>query len=709
MGDIILEKQLACSEDLLIGVGSSVQNRNSSPVTVTKINASKLMGILVVQTENELSGLDVSNLGEVKVVYVSDTNTLYSFVEGSWKSSTTSNKIVKDTSAVDNIVSLSNTAATISDGSYVLFKPNYLNTGSTTIEVGGSAAKELKYKNQTLSSGFLNPEKLYIAYYDASNDVFQCELVGTEIIEDSGVIKTVGGSDITVSNANFLNGYSADDFVKTSESSSYSSATYPVACYDAYPLYSTTDFLPEDLNKSSFISGADAHSGTLIADSTDGYFKLVLPYMVVIGDSIAEGHPALHGRLDPNGSASYDPTYASQPGQLSYEFSHMYNIPVLNQGIGGQTTTQVRARWSRDVLAASNDIGDGRGATTLEFNGIKPFAVYLHCGINDVFLGDTAATIKDNIEFFAQSCKDNNIKLILANIGADSNFDSTKEAVAVDVNNWLSTSFKQNHPEVVVIDYLNWSSDGTNDYNTLRSGEYADSVHPNKTGYQNYAKYVQSKVSLPLALDSIRLNCTLDSANTLGQFEMVSKFTLNASSYTLPLNSVVDIGLYQLVNTDTPIIRLDVNGTQPITGSAYTGFASIEATLKTSIGSATTPIFPSSSSSSGSSSGSNITAAGVFIGGALNSSWKSFGITNVDTSNTSSTGVITLTLSTPATHFYVGMVGDGNNVYNYHPTWSSGDATSGVTTVNINLFKISDGTQVTDLTYHNYSFLAYSL
>lgn len=212
-------------------------------------------------------------------------------------------------------------------------------------------------------------------------------------------------------------------------------------------------------------------------------------YVVVIGDSISEGHPSLHGRLHPSGATGYDDDYESQPGQLNYEFSRIFGIPFINHGIGGQTTTDIVNRWARDVLAQSVNVGDGRGVSTMGFATDIPYAVFLHVGVNDVFLGYDLQVMKDNFRYIAQSCMDNDITLFASNIGADSVYDEDKERKARDFNDWLSGEFSVEFPDVVLIDYLRWSSGETLDYKYLKPGMFSDTVHPNKSGYRDYAVF----------------------------------------------------------------------------------------------------------------------------------------------------------------------------------------------------------------------------
>ncbi|WP_274005229.1 GDSL-type esterase/lipase family protein [Vibrio parahaemolyticus] len=244
--------------------------------------------------------------------------------------------------------------------------------------------------------------------------------------------------------------------------------------------------------------GSESGSSTSLPDSGPVNPDVVVPgepYIVLIGDSISEGHPALHGRLHPAGSSGFDPDYKSQPGQLSYEFAQHFRVPVINHGIGGQTSTQVRSRWNRDVLHQISDPGDGLGDSTMTFGGQLPYAVYLHVGVNDVFTGLPVETVKDNMRFFAESAKDNGIKLIVDNIGADSVYDLTKEAAAREINNWLSGEFTSLYPEVEIMDYLHWSTDGTFDYKHLKPGMFVDTVHPSKAGYADFAVYVSDNIN----------------------------------------------------------------------------------------------------------------------------------------------------------------------------------------------------------------------
>lgn len=342
-----------------------------------------------------------------------------------------------------------------------------------------------------------------------------------------------------------------------------------VKCFNAVTCSYPADYRPESLNLSSVITSTSGTTGTLLAPVAGNYLDLVLPYGIVIGDSIAEGQPIAYGKLNGN------PT--SVAGQPAYELSRQFGMPIINHGIGGQTTTQVRARWARDVLGQAVDPGDGRGASTLAFaHGVKPTIVFLHCGVNDACLGVMPNDTKANLAFFAQSCRDNGIKLVVDKIGCEpSHFqDSVKLARAQEVNGYLGGDFKTAYPEAAVIEYLLWSTNGTNDYLVPRSGYFADGLHMNPTGGAAYADYVAAMVS-GYFLRRITLNSAVNGPQGFGR---ATGITFGGQSLTLP-NQATQTIESPAFNKDSPEVRLVGNSFSLVTGSSvgFWGYAGINA------------------------------------------------------------------------------------------------------------------------------------
>jgi len=65
-----------------------------------------------------------------------------------------------------------------------------------------------------------------------------------------------------------------------------------------------------------------------------------------------------------------------------------------NQGIGGQTSTQIRQRFLRDAFGDVSNPNDSRGTQTLSR---PPFIVVIIAGVNDFNGGISAATTEANL------------------------------------------------------------------------------------------------------------------------------------------------------------------------------------------------------------------------------------------------------------------------------------------------------------------------
>jgi lysophospholipase L1-like esterase len=455
----------------------------------------------------------------------------------------------------------------------------------------------------------------------------------------------------------------------------------------ASPLLSAVYWQPSDLNESGVIN-SNGCCGTLMATAPSGtsYMDVVLPYMVVIGDSISEGHPALHGRL--HDSPLYNPANTNDYGQLSYAFAHEFNMPVMNQGIGGQTAAQIRARWNRDVLAMSDDPGDGRGAVTLDTGGQKPYCVFIHVGINDVFLGRSAVDIIADMQFFKDSCETNGIKLIVANIGADSVSTQTIIDKIILVNTFLdgltsTDSFK-------VVDYLDWSSDGTMNHTYLKPGMFVDSVHPSKDGYASYAEYVFDNLGqVPMYLNYLEFNSSLQGPS---HFTRIVGVELEGNIYSLNNEVVSSMLLKPLTNNHLLQHRVTIIDTSTVNGTQYTGLAGLTGRISNS--SSLDLVLPSP-----------IKGAGVVYQGLLDPSWKNFGVA-VDLSQVTTTGEVKLNFSSRITKLQLQHIGSATS--NTTLTWSSGLASSGLAEWSVYVNDNTTGAPTTVLTDIDFQFIGFA-
>src|ERR1700704_4002923 len=94
--------------------------------------------------------------------------------------------------------------------------------------------------------------------------------------------------------------------------------------------------------------------------------------IIALGDSTTAGTPAFKSPIEapPNGSGNVESQYAHW-----LMLSHA-DWQVLNRGVNGERSDQIRARFARDVIAA------------------KPAVVVIIAGVNDVYQGRSAASVE---------------------------------------------------------------------------------------------------------------------------------------------------------------------------------------------------------------------------------------------------------------------------------------------------------------------------
>lgn len=155
---------------------------------------------------------------------------------------------------------------------------------------------------------------------------------------------------------------------------------------------------------------------------------------------------------------------------------------VVNRGISGQITSQMLARFQQDVIA------------------LKPAAVLVLAGTNDIARGVALSTIQSNLTSMADLADLHKIKLILATVlpvsdyhkGVNPRFEMTRTrppAVINELNAWIR-AFCEKRGYVLV----NYHDAMKNHEGQLQADLADDGLHPNAKGY---------RVMAPLALEGI--------------------------------------------------------------------------------------------------------------------------------------------------------------------------------------------------------------
>lgn len=117
------------------------------------------------------------------------------------------------------------------------------------------------------------------------------------------------------------------------------------------------------------------------------------PLAVMIGDSIAAGHPTHYSFIE----NSLTSALADSPSYQLYTLNNKYI--VQNMGIGPQTSTQINARFAADVVA------------------LKPKMVIINGGVNDIAGGSiTKETFLANYTAMLNACIANDILPVVCKI-----------------------------------------------------------------------------------------------------------------------------------------------------------------------------------------------------------------------------------------------------------------------------------------------------
>lgn len=318
------------------------------------------------------------------------------------------------------------------------------------------------------------------------------------------------------------------------------------------------------------ISSDVTKNGGWVTDNTgDAFIELTLPFGVVIGDSIAEGHPALHGRLHTS-SGLVDLDKPNEIGQLSYEIGSLTGVYWYNQGIGGQTTSQVLARWERDALGRTFDPGDGKGNTTLPG---EPSFILVNVGINNISYGQGVEGAKSDLLKMAESCFQNGITAIFNTPPAYNTSDNDKQAQIQELRIWMLTELVKRG--VRVFDAWDWSVKA----NTTQPNPnlIVDSVHPHKVGYKSMAREILERCQVPWFLQSLSVDSALSPDSKPTKYSTPTRYKVEVGtkrffydvdgqkeSQTIPF-------VFNIENERS--IKLSIKNTEVVTGAEWTGLS----------------------------------------------------------------------------------------------------------------------------------------
>jgi len=197
--------------------------------------------------------------------------------------------------------------------------------------------------------------------------------------------------------------------------------------------------------------------------------------IVALGDSTTAGTPGFKSPLEapPDGAGDETSQYAywlmrAQPGWR-----------VLNRGINGQRSDEVRARFDRDVIAAA------------------PRAVVVIAGVNDIYQGRAAAAVEHELEAIYGAAHGARIPVVAGSIIPYDTATPDANARMHAVNEWIR-AYAAAHPDRTIFCDTRAAVAAPGAADRLASSP--DGLHPSADGYRRMAAALEEAITRALAL-----------------------------------------------------------------------------------------------------------------------------------------------------------------------------------------------------------------
>ena len=195
--------------------------------------------------------------------------------------------------------------------------------------------------------------------------------------------------------------------------------------------------------------------------------------IVALGDSTTAGTPGFKSPLEspPNGAGNIESQYAHWLTQTHGDWQ------VLNRGVNGERSDQIRARFDRDVL------------------GAKPAAVVIIAGVNDIYQGRAADAVQRELEAMYLVAHAARIQVVAGTIIPFDTATADQNARMHAVNAWIR-DYSRRHDGMTFCDArAAVAAPGQAD----RLVSSPDGLHPSPDGYMRMAAALEPAIRAALA------------------------------------------------------------------------------------------------------------------------------------------------------------------------------------------------------------------
>ena len=195
--------------------------------------------------------------------------------------------------------------------------------------------------------------------------------------------------------------------------------------------------------------------------------------IVAMGDSTTAGTPGWKSRVEapPSGAGDETSQYAWWLVQAHPEWT------VLNQGVNGERSDQVLARFDRDVLAP------------------RPAIVVIIAGVNDVYQGRPAAHVTAQLAAMYARAAGAGMRVVAGSIIPYNTATPDQNARMREINGWIRATAAAD-PSIEFVD-TRAAAAAADDPDRLF--ESPDGLHPSPAGYRRMADAIRPVLEAMLA------------------------------------------------------------------------------------------------------------------------------------------------------------------------------------------------------------------
>ena len=196
--------------------------------------------------------------------------------------------------------------------------------------------------------------------------------------------------------------------------------------------------------------------------------------IVALGDSTTAGTPAFQSPIEapPNGAGNVESQYGYWLMRAHPEWQ------VLNRGVNGERTDQIRARFARDAVQP------------------KPAAVVVIAGVNDVYQGRSAEAAERELEAIYDAARAAKIVVVAGSIMPFNVATADQNARMHAINDWIR-SYAAGHAAGVVFCDTRAAVAAPGQPDRLMSSP--DDLHPSPDGYRRMAVALDPAIKLALS------------------------------------------------------------------------------------------------------------------------------------------------------------------------------------------------------------------